>query len=150
MVHRISCGALVVREGKILLVRHVRPNRYDFWAAPGGGVEGSEELEAAAEREVLEETGLVVRASRLAYIDHLWNQTDRTVKFWFLADYVSGERNVSANPAEGEFIVAAEWFPLDTLPAGHVFPEPLRERFRDDLTIGFPAPIRLPLRELLF
>jgi 8-oxo-dGTP diphosphatase len=85
-----------------------------------------------------------------AYIDHLWNQTDRTVKFWFLADYVSGERNVSANPAEGEFIVAAEWFPLDTLPAGHVFPEPLRERFRDDLTIGFPAPIRLPLRELLF
>lgn len=150
MAHRISCGALVLREDKILLAHHVQPGRYDFWAAPGGGVEGSEELEAAAEREVLEETGLVIRASRIAYIDHLWNQAGRTVKFWFLADYVAGERNVSANPADGESIVAAEWFPLDALPAGHVFPEPLRERFRDDLAAGFPTPIRLPLRELLF
>lgn len=150
MVHRISCGALIVRGGQILLVRHVQPGRYDFWAAPGGGVEGGEELEAAAEREVLEETGLVIRASRLAYIDHLWSQTDRTIKFWFLADYVSGERNVFANPALGESIVAAEWFPLDALPPGHVFPEPLRERFRHDLASGFPTPIRLPLRELLF
>jgi hypothetical protein len=38
----------------------------------------------------------------------------------------------------------------DALPSGHVFPEVLRDRFWDDLKTGFPAPIKLPLRQLIF
>ncbi len=150
MIHRISCGALVVRDGKILLVRHQQPGLHDFWVAPGGGVEGSEELARAAERETFEEAGIRVVATRLAYIDEGWNQAQRILKFWFLADYVSGELDTSANPGEGEFITEAGWFPLDALPEGHVFPEPLRTRFPRDLAAGFPGAIKLPLRKLLF
>lgn len=148
--HRISCGALVVRREQILLVRHRQSAHQDFWVAPGGGVEGDEELARTAERETFEETGLQVVATRLAYIDELWSAEQRTLKFWFLADYVSGEIDVSRNPAKGESIVEARWFGLEALPEGHVFPEPLRTRFRRDLTAGFPAAIKLPLRELLF
>lgn len=150
MQHRISCGALVVSGAKILLVRHVEIGRYDFWAAPGGGVEGGETLEAAAEREVCEETGLTVSVQRLAYMDDLWSDAGRTIKFWWLASYVSGRLNIGSNPAQGETITEAAWFDLDDLPQGHVFPEPLRERFADDLCAGFPEPIRLPLRQMLF
>jgi 8-oxo-dGTP diphosphatase len=150
MRHRISAGVLAMRDEKILLVRHFRPGVHDFWSGPGGGVEGSEELWEAAEREALEETGLAVRTRAMAYIDELVDDWGRIVKFWFLADYVSGEIDVSANPAEGESISEAGWFSRDALPEGHVFPEILRDRFWQDLSTGFPSPIKLPLRQSIF
>ncbi len=150
MAHRISAGALVLREDKILLVRHFRPGIHDFWAPPGGGVEGEEELSAAAERETFEETGLRVRAGAMAYIDELFDDSERMIKFWFLADYVSGELDITANPAAGESISEAGWFARDKLPKGHVFIGPADGQFWEDLKTGFPAPIKLPLRRLLF
>ena len=150
MRHRISAGVLALCAEKILLVRHFRPSVHDFWSGPGGGVEGREELHEAAEREAFEEAGIRVRARSLAYIDELVDDWGRIVKFWFLADYVSGEVDVSANPAEGEAISEAGWFARDALPQGHVFPEVLRGRFWDDLANGFPAPIKLPLRQSIF
>ncbi|KKB76186.1 hypothetical protein VW29_20790 [Devosia limi DSM 17137] len=148
MAHRISAGALVIHEDKILLVHHQRPGIHDFWVAPGGGVEGSETLEQAAAREVLEETGLTVNIIRPAYIDELWNTTDRGVKFWFLASLGGGSLSVSANPAGNESIVGAGWFGRDQLPQGKVFPDPLRHRFWSDLRLGFPNPIKLPLHRI--
>lgn len=150
MKHRISAGVLAMRGNAILLVRHLRPGIHDFWAGPGGGVEGAEELAAAAEREAYEETGLRVRAGAMAYIDELIDPSGRMLKFWFLADYVSGAIDVTANPAEGEAISEAGWFTRDALPKGHVFPEVLRDRFWDELATGFPAPIKLPLRQSIF
>lgn len=150
MRHRISAGVLALHQGRILLVRHFRPGVHDFWAGPGGGVEGAEELEAAAAREALEETGLMVRVGALAYMDELIDDSGRLVKFWFLAEYASGEIDVTANPAQGEAISEAGWFARDALPPGHVFPEVLRGRFWSDLQGGFPGPIRLPLRQSIF
>ncbi|SMQ85898.1 ADP-ribose pyrophosphatase YjhB, NUDIX family [Devosia lucknowensis] len=150
MKHRISAGVLALRDSEILLVRHFRAGRHDFWAGPGGGVEGSEELHMAAEREAFEETGITVRTSAMAYIDELVDDWGRIVKFWFVAEYVSGEIDTNANPAEGESIAEAGWFAQHALPSGHVFPEVLRDRFWSDLETGFPAPLKLPLRQSIF
>jgi 8-oxo-dGTP diphosphatase len=150
MRHRISAGALVVHRNRLLLARHFRPGKYDFWAPPGGGVEGDEELSATAEREAREETGLHVRATALAYIDELIDASGRLVKFWYLAEYISGEIDVHANPATEEAIIEAAWFGRADLPHGHVFPAPLRGRFWDDLGSGFPAPVKLPLMHSIF
>jgi 8-oxo-dGTP diphosphatase len=150
MQHRISAGALVIRDGAILLVRHFRPGKHDFWAPPGGGVEGDEELAECAARETFEETGITIRVNGLAYIDELIDASGRLVKFWHFADYVAGSIDVSANPAEGESIIEAGWFTRDGLPKGHVFPEPLHDRFWTDLAAGFPAPVKLPLRQSIF
>jgi 8-oxo-dGTP diphosphatase len=148
--HRISVGALVVKDHRLLLVRHYRAGKYDFWAPPGGGVEGDEELTAAAERETFEETQIRVKAHRLAYIDELIDDSGRIVKFWYAADYLSGEINVHANPAMDEAITEAGWVPRDGLPSGHVFPALLRDAFWDDLAAGFPAPRKLPLLKSVF
>lgn len=150
MRHRISAGVLAMRNDEILLVRHFRSGKHDFWAGPGGGVEGREELWQAAEREAFEETGLRVKTETLAYIDELVDGWGRIVKFWFLARYVSGEIDVTANPAAGESISEAGWFSETTLPQGHVFPEILRDRFWADRQAGFAAPIKLPLRMSIF
>ena len=149
MRHRISAGTLTLREGKVLLVHHVRPGVHDFWVGPGGGGEGAETLAEAAVRETFEETGLRVRAGRVAYVEELVDDTTRYLKFWFQADYVSGAIDTAANPAEDESIIEAGWFGPDDLPAGLIFPPVLRDRFWSDIETGFPAPVFLPLRRAI-
>lgn len=150
MSHRISAGALIMREGRVLLLRHRRPGVYDFWAPPGGGAEGDEELAATAEREALEETGLVVRARSLAYIDELIEPEGRLLKFWYLAEYLAGEIDLTHNPAVTEAIVDARWCGRHDLPEGHVFPDPVRGSLWDDVAQGFERPIKLPLKRSIF
>jgi 8-oxo-dGTP diphosphatase len=53
-----AASAAVWRAGKVLLVKRGRPPGKDFWSLPGGKVEPGETTEAAAIREVLEETAL--------------------------------------------------------------------------------------------
>lgn len=62
--HR-ACGA-VIHQQRILMVRHVHDGR-DYWTLPGGGVEPGETPAMAAEREVLEETGLEVSVVRFVF-----------------------------------------------------------------------------------
>ena len=60
---KLVAGAIFELNGGIMLVqREIEPG-YGKWTFPGGFVERGERAEAAAEREVLEETGLEVRVS---------------------------------------------------------------------------------------
>lgn len=53
-------GAVVLREGNVLLVERRTPDR-TFWQTPGGYVEVDESIHEAVEREVLEESGITAR-----------------------------------------------------------------------------------------
>ena len=64
---RVAAGAVVLHDDKVLLVLRGQPPAEGVWAIPGGSVELGETLQAAAEREVLEETGLNVRAGEIIY-----------------------------------------------------------------------------------
>lgn len=55
---RVRVAALLVTDGKIVLVRH-RKNSQMYWLLPGGGVQWGETLSQSLEREVAEETGLI-------------------------------------------------------------------------------------------
>lgn len=59
---KLVAGALFEMDGGIVLVqRDIEPG-YGLWTFPGGYVERGERAERAAEREVLEETGLEIEA----------------------------------------------------------------------------------------
>lgn len=140
----------MLRNERLLRARHCVAGKYDFWAPPGGGVEGDEEMSQAVERETFEETQIRVRADRLAYIDELIDDSGRLVKFWYLAEYLSGEIDVHANPAMEESIVEAGWFAQGEFPSGYVFPAVLHEAFWKELASGFLAPKKLPLQKSIF
>lgn len=58
---RVPCvGAVVVHEGRLLLVRRGKEPGRGLWSVPGGRVEAGETLEEACRREVREETGIAV------------------------------------------------------------------------------------------
>lgn len=60
-----AVGAVIVREGRLLLVRRGHPPAAGQWSVPGGKVEPGESEPQAVAREVAEETGLSVRVGPL-------------------------------------------------------------------------------------
>ena len=61
----LGVGALIFRRDRVLLVERGKSPLKGYWSLPGGAVETGERLEEGVRREVLEETGLVVKPVRL-------------------------------------------------------------------------------------
>lgn len=150
MKHRISVGALVVKQNKILMVNHKREDRYDFWVAPGGGVKNIESMEQAVIREVIEETGYEVSVGRLLYIEEMYEPSYRMIKFWYQCELINGELNFSSQEAKAEYIVDAKFMSRDELSKTIVFPSVLLGNFWDKLEQKIVMPQHLKLREMEF
>jgi len=94
---RVAVGAVVIHEGRVLLVKRGKPPSEGLWAIPGGSVELGETLQTAAEREIFEETGIRIKAGGPVYaFDAIQKDGDGRVRFHYAivdltADYVEGE-----------------------------------------------------------
>jgi 8-oxo-dGTP diphosphatase len=148
MKHRISTGVLVEDSNRILLVRCVRPGVYDFWVAPGGGVDGTEDLRAAVQREAREECGLAIEPLQIAYVEDLWNADMRICKIWFTGRVIGGELTNSAPGASAEHIVDARFVGRDEFEGKTIFPTVLRDQYWSDKAQGFASVRYLGIREM--
>ena len=54
---RVATRALILHQGRLLLVNAYPGGRSDLWCAPGGGAEPGQSLPTNLMREVMEETG---------------------------------------------------------------------------------------------
>lgn len=89
---RVGIGCVVLHDGKLLMLQRAGSHGADSWAIPGGHLEAGESPETAAEREVLEETGVTVRATRrLPYTsDRIDGWPADYVTLFVLCEYVGG------------------------------------------------------------
>jgi 8-oxo-dGTP diphosphatase len=67
---KVAAGVLVVKGGKVLLVRRIMEPRRGMWSLPAGFVDADEDPAEAAVREVREETGLVIEIEGLLDVFH--------------------------------------------------------------------------------
>jgi ADP-ribose pyrophosphatase len=106
----VAVGAVVFNGERVLLVRRGQPPSRDLWAIPGGKVRLGETLQAAAEREILEETGLTVRARQPVYtFDLIERDTQGRIRFHFVivdlvANYVAGTISAGDDACEVRWI----------------------------------------------
>lgn len=101
------------RGDRLLLVRRGRAPARGLYAFPGGRVEPGEALEAAARRELAEETGLVAADLEVHAELTLEGATARTV---FLLTVFRGI-HVGGEPVAGDDAEAAGFFTLDEMAA---------------------------------
>ena len=89
---RVRVAALLLLDGKVVLVRH-RARGSTYHLLPGGGVGYRETLEQALVREVVEETGLRVEVGRPVIINDTIDPTGsrHVVNITFIATVVGGE-----------------------------------------------------------
>lgn len=62
---KVAAAVIVEREGQVLLTRRVNQPFQGLWSLPAGFVNANEDPARAAERECLEETGLIVQVTAL-------------------------------------------------------------------------------------
>jgi 8-oxo-dGTP diphosphatase len=117
---RVGVGAVVLKEGRVLLVRRGVAPACGLWAIPGGALELGETLREAAEREILEETGITIRAGEPVFTcDVCQRDDDGRVRFHYVivdlaADYVSGEVLGADDALEARWVAPEE---VENLPA---------------------------------
>lgn len=122
--HRISAGAIVIQEGKILLVRYKNNNGDTFLVGPGGGSMNEEGVNQTVVREVREETGLEVSPKRILFVEDLLSRQYRIVKIWFLCNIIGGQLDRTKGAVE-EGITEAGWYAKEQLYNEIVYPPTL-------------------------
>ena len=113
---RPSVGvAIVVRDarGRVLLGKRAAGWGAGSWCIPCGSVEWGEDVRAAAERELREETGLRARAGEVVAVHSNFHDAERlTVGIWFAGEEAQGEPAA----ADGELRALGYFDPADPPP----------------------------------
>ena len=110
----VGVGAIIIEDHRVLLIKRGKAPLLGEWSIPGGMLELGETLRQGAEREALEETGLVVRATDLLGVfDRIVpDDNERTLYHYVLIDFlcrkISGNLRAAGDAAEACWYTQAE------------------------------------------
>lgn len=124
-------AAIVVRDGRVLMVRRAVGEGELLWQFPAGAIEAGESAEEAAARETKEETGLTVSVIKL--LGERVHPKTRRLMSYTACEPVSGEAHV----ADAEELDAVAWVSLgeilEYVPYGLFGPV---QEYLDDVLAG--------------
>lgn len=80
-IKTIKCRGIILNDDKILVVKH--SIKHDFYALPGGHLEGEESPKECVEREIFEEFGIRPEIGRFLYISQYKYMDDSYLEFFF-------------------------------------------------------------------
>ena len=105
----VGVGAVIVHQGRVLVVRRATEPLKGEWSVPGGMLELGEKLKDGIVREVHEETGLLVEPTEvLDVFDSIFADPDgRTRYHYVLIDYLC--RVISGNAIAATDVSEVRW-----------------------------------------
>lgn len=107
---KVAVIAVIIVDEQVLLVQRANEPGQGKWACPAGFVEYDEAPADAAAREVLEETGLIVRVTQLLEVFPKKDNGLADIVIAYAADVVDGTLQAGDDAAD------ARWFTRDALP----------------------------------
>ena len=116
----LAALAVLVEDGRVLLVRRRNEPDAGLWGFPGGRVEPGETVFAAAERELAEETGVAAEARGfLTLIDVIRHEAGAlTYHYALVAVLCAPLAAPGAEPVAASDASAAAWVPLAEVLGG--------------------------------
>lgn len=111
---RVAVGAVVFKDDRVLLVRRGKAPALGQWAIPGGSVRLGETLQAAAEREIREETGIRIVAGKPIYtFDVVDRDAENRIRYHYViidfeATYQGGALRAGDDALEARWVAADE------------------------------------------
>ena len=112
---KVGVGAIIMKDNKVLLGKRKNAHGEGSWSFPGGHLEFGETPEECAERETLEETGLILNnLKRSVFTNDIFKTENKHyITIYVLAGIESGEPEIK-EPNKCE---KWEWFEWDKLPS---------------------------------
>ena len=144
-VPSVGVGAVIVRDGRVVLIRRGKEPLKGRWVVPGGTLEWGEGLEDAVVREIGEETGLLVRPRALLTVFDRIDRGPDGVRYHYvildyLCEWVSGDLCAGSDAAEAAWVPAGELSAYDVPPKAL---EVIAQGFSEAEALGLAPAVRL-------
>ncbi len=110
----VGVGAVIIQDGRALIVQRAGEPRKGEWTVPGGVLELGETLRAGAEREVFEETGLIVKAGAVVDVfENIFPDREGKTEYHyvlvdFLCEWTAGDLKVGSDACDARWITLEE------------------------------------------
>jgi 8-oxo-dGTP diphosphatase len=111
----VGIGVVLLKPDAVLLVQRGKPPNRGSWSLPGGAQELGEPCEAAARRELEEETGMIAGdLTFAACFDSIRHDDAGRIQYHYtIIDYAA--RWIEGEPRAGSDVIGARFVPFDGL-----------------------------------
>jgi ADP-ribose pyrophosphatase YjhB (NUDIX family) len=112
----LAVGAVVVRDGRVLLARRGKAPSYGVWSLPGGAVDLGERVKDAVRREIQEECGIGIEVSDVVEVfERLVRDADGRVQYHYvILDYLATW--VDGVACASDEVLESRWVPPEEFP----------------------------------
>jgi ADP-ribose pyrophosphatase YjhB (NUDIX family) len=123
---RVGIGIILLRGKQVLLIRRARPPASGAWSLPGGAQELGETAEAAARRELREETGLTCGPlTMVGHVDSIHHDEAGRIEYHYtILDFAARHEGGEAVAADDATAIA--WVHPDDFDHYELWPEARR------------------------
>jgi len=148
----LGVRALIRTAKGLIMVEHNEKENGEILIFPGGGIEPGESIFQATEREVKEETNLIVKAERVVYIRETFYKEQSGIEFYVFCSLIDGNISLGNDPelgVEKQILQAARDVNWAEINNNKWYPEELHNRLQDDLNNNIDNIIYLGIKEFV-